>query len=67
MYGLLTTSPFSIPTDPGPLAMDYLPRIAIVNTQGDPVLNGQGMSTYQAQPDIGRAEQATIRVRVKRA
>ena len=50
MYGLLTTSPFRIPTDPGP------PRIAIVDAQGDPVLDGQGMPTYQAQPAIGRAD-----------
>ena len=61
MYGLLTTSPFRIPTDPGP------PRIAIVDAQGDPVLDGQGMPTYQAQPAIGRAEQATIDACFKRA
>ncbi len=67
MYGLLTTSPFRIPTDPGPLAIYYLPCVAIVDTQGDPVLDGQGMPTYQAQPAIGRAEQATINARFKRA
>jgi hypothetical protein len=65
MYGLLTTSPFRIPTDPGPLAVYYPPRIAIVDAQGDPVLDGQGMPTYQAQPAIGRAEQATIDTRFK--
>ena len=67
MYGLLTTSPFRIPTDPGPLAIYYLPCVAIVDTQGDPVLDGQGMPTYQAQPAIGRAEQATIDARFKHA
>jgi len=67
MYGLLTTSPFRIPTDPGLLAIYYSPRVAIVDTQGDPILDGQGMPTYQAQPAIGRAEQATIDARFKRA
>jgi hypothetical protein len=67
MYGLLTTSPFRIPMDLGPLAIYYPPPVAIVNAQGDPVLNGQGMPTYQAQPTIGRAEQATIDARFKRA
>ena len=68
MYSLLTTSPFRIPTDPGPLAMYYLlPRVAIVDAQGDPVLDGLGMPTYQAQPAIGRAEQATINAHFKHA
>jgi hypothetical protein len=60
VYSLLTTSLFCIPTDPGPLAVYYPPRVAIVNAQGNPVLNGKGMPTYQAQPAIGWAEQATI-------
>jgi hypothetical protein len=67
MYGFLTTAPFRIPTDLGPLAIYYPPRVAIVNAQGDPVLDGQGMPTYQAQPAIGRAEQATFNARFKRA
>ena len=67
MYGLLTTSPFRIPMDPGPLAIYYPPRVAIVDTQGDPVLDGQGMPTYQTQPAIGWAEQATIDACFKRA
>ena len=65
MYGLLTTSLFRIPTDPGPLAIYYPAWIPIVDAQGEPVLNGQGMPTYQAQPAIGRAEQATIDTRFK--
>ena len=67
MFGLLTTSPFRIPIDPGPLAIYYPARIPIVNAQGDPVLNGLGLPTYQAQPTIDRAEQATIDARFKRA
>jgi hypothetical protein len=67
VYSLLTTSLFCIPTDPGPLAVYYPPRVAIVNAQGNPVLNGKGMPTYQAQPAIGWAEQATIDAHFKRA
>jgi hypothetical protein len=67
MYGLLTTSLFCIPTDPGPIAIYYPARIPIVDAQGDPVLDGLGMPTYQAQPAISRAEQATINGRFKRA
>ena len=67
MYGLLTTSPFRIPTDPGPLVISYPTWIPIVDAQGDLVLNGLGLLTYEAQPAIGRAEQATINARFKRA
>ena len=66
MYSLLTTSPFRIPTDPGTLAIYYPSRVAIVDAQGDPVLDGQGMPSYQSQPAIGRAEQATISACVER-
>ena len=45
MYGLLTTTPFRIPTDPGPVAIYYPPPIEIVDTQGDPVLNAAGLPT----------------------
>ena len=67
MYGLLTTTPFRLPTDPGPLAVYYPPKIPIVDAQGDPVLDQTGVPTYQAQPAIGRAEQATIDATFKRA
>jgi hypothetical protein len=67
MYGLLRTSPFCIPTDPGPLAIYYPARIPIVDTQRDPVLDGLGLPTYQAQPTTNRVEQATINVRFKHA
>jgi len=60
MYGLLTTIPFRLPLDPGPLAIYYLSKIPIVNAQGDPVLDATGKPTYQSQPAIGRAEQSTI-------
>ena len=67
MYGLITTSPFRIPTDPGPLAIYYPARIPIVDAQGDPFLNGLGLLTYQAQPTINRVEQVTINTRFKPA
>jgi len=60
MYGLLTTTPFWLPTDLGPLAIYYPPKIPIVDAQGDPVLDATGKPTYQSQPAIGRAEQSTI-------
>ncbi len=60
MYALLTTSPFRLPTDPGPLAIYYPPPTQIVNNQGAPVLDAAGQPTYVVQPTIGHAEQATI-------
>ena len=46
--------------DLGLLAIFYPAQISIANAQGDPVLNGLGMPTYQAQPIIDPAEQETI-------
>ena len=66
MYGLLTTIPFRLPLDPGPIAIYYPPKIPIVYVQGDPVLNSTGNPTYQSQPAIGRAEQSTIDASFKR-
>ena len=67
MYGLLTTSPFRIPTDTGPLTIYYSTRIPIVDALGAPVLDGLGMPTFQAQPTINQVEQATIDVCFKHA
>jgi hypothetical protein len=50
MYNLLTTSPFRLPLDPGPMAIYYPPPVEIVDTQGDPVLNVAGNPTYQDPP-----------------
>ncbi len=66
MYGLLTTTPFRLPTDPGPLAIYYPPKIPIVDIDGDPILDALGNPTYIAQPAIGRAEQAIIDASFKR-
>jgi hypothetical protein len=67
MYGLLTTSPFWLPTDPGLLAIYYPPPVPIVDPAGNPVLDAEGMPMYRNQPTIAPAEQATIDVRFKRA
>jgi hypothetical protein len=67
MYGLLTTSLFRILVDPGLLAIYYLARSHIADAQGNPFLNWLGLPTYQAQPAINQAEQATIDARFERA
>ena len=67
MYGLLTTTPFRLPSDPGPEAIYYGLKFPIVDAQGDPVLDGLGMPTYQAQSTIDHAKQATINPRFRRA
>ena len=67
MYSLLTTTLFWLPTDLGPWAIYYPPRVPIIDAQGDPVLNAAGLPTFQAQPTIDCAEQATINACFKRA
>jgi hypothetical protein len=67
MYGLLTTSPFWLLTDPGPLSIYYPPPVPIVDPAGNLVVNTEGMPMYRNQPTIAHAEQATIDGRFKRA
>ena len=67
MYGLLTTTPFRLPSDPGPMAIYYPPPVEIVDAQGDPVLDVTGNPTYHDPPDIPRAVQASIDAQFKRA
>jgi hypothetical protein len=67
MYGLLMTTPFQLPNDPGPLAVYYPPPVQIVDTQGNPVLDAAGMPMYLTQPTIARAEQTTINEQFKQA
>jgi hypothetical protein len=67
MYGLLATTPFQIPIDPGSVAIYYPPPVAIIDAQGAPVLDVAGLRTYYAQPTIERAAQATIDAQFKRA
>ena len=65
MYGLLTTTPFRIPSNPGSVAIYYPPPVAIVDAQGAPVLDAAGLQTYHAQHTIERAAQATIDAQFK--
>jgi hypothetical protein len=65
MYNLLTMLPFQLPIDPGPLSIYYPPPVAIVDAQGDLVLDAVGLPTYCIQPTIARAEQATIDMQFK--
>jgi hypothetical protein len=67
MYALLTSSPFWLLTDPGPLAIYDPPPMPVVNSQGAHVLNAAGQPRFVAQPTIGRAERATIDARFSRA
>jgi hypothetical protein len=67
MYGHLMTSPFWLPTDPGPLAIYHPPPVPIVDPAGNPVLDAEGMPTYRNQPTIVHAEQATIDAHFKQA
>ena len=66
-YALLTMSPFRLPTDYGPLAIFYPSPTQIVDNQGALVLDATDQTTYVFQPTIGRAEQAMINPRFKRA
>ena len=67
MYGLLTMTPFRLPSDPGPMAIYYPPPVEIVDAQGDPVLDVAGNPTYHDPPDIPRAVQANIDAQFKHA
>jgi hypothetical protein len=60
MYTLLTTTPFRVPNNLGPLAIYYPPPIKILDINGAPVLNAAGQPTFVESTPIGRAKQATI-------
>ncbi len=63
MYSLLTVTPFGLPTDPGPQAIYYGPRVPIIDAQGNAVLDADGNPTYVPQPPLDQARQATIDAR----
>jgi hypothetical protein len=60
MYALLTTTPFRVPIDPGSVVIYYPPPVAILDVDGNPILDANGNPTFVPQPPIGRPEQATI-------
>ena len=64
MYGLLATTPFRLPLDPGPLAIYYPAKIPIVDAQGDPVQSWmqRGIQhTNHSQPSGGLNSQPSTR------
>jgi hypothetical protein len=42
MYALLTTTPFRVPNDPGTVTIYYPPPVAILDVDGNPVLDANG-------------------------
>ena len=57
---MLSTSPFHLPSDPGPQAIDYGARVPILNVNGDPELDATGNPTYVPVPALNPTTQATI-------
>jgi len=60
MYQMLSTSPFRLPTDPGPQAVYYGARAPILDSSGNPELDASGNPKYVPVPALDRATQATI-------
>jgi hypothetical protein len=60
MYQMLSTSPFRLPSDPGPQAIYYGARTPILDVNEDPELDAIGNPTYVPVPALDRATQATI-------
>jgi len=60
MYQMLSTSPFRLPTDPGPQAIYYGARTPILDANGVPELDANGNPRYVAVPALDRATQASI-------
>jgi hypothetical protein len=65
MYSLLTTSPFRLSLDPGPMAVYYSPPVEIVDAQGDLVLDLAGNHMYHDPPDTPQAAQSSIDAQFK--
>ena len=60
MYQLLSTSPFRLPDDPGPLAIYYGARVPILDAAGVPINNATRNPMYVPISALDRATQATI-------
>jgi hypothetical protein len=60
MYQLLSTSPFCLPNDAGPLVIYYGARVPILDAAGDPVNNAIGNLTYVPIAALDRATQVMI-------
>ena len=57
---MLSTSPFRLPTDPGPQAVYYGARVPILDSSGNPVNDATGNPTYVPVPALDCATQASI-------
>ena len=57
---MLSTSPFRLPTDPGPQAVYYGARVPILDSSGNPELDASGNPKYVPIPALDRATQASI-------
>ncbi len=60
MYQMLSTSPFCLPTNPGPQAVYYGARTPILDASGDPELDANGNPRYVAVSALDHATQASI-------
>ena len=60
MYQMLSTSPFRLPSNPGPQAIYYGARVPILNVNVDPELDATGNPTYVPIPALDRTTQVTI-------
>ncbi len=57
---MLSTSPFRLPTDPGPQAVYYGARVPILDSSGNPVNDATGNPTYLPVPALDSTMQASI-------
>ncbi len=60
MYQMLSTSPFRLPTDPGPQAVYYGARTPILDASGDPELDANGNPRYVAVPALPRKRRSML-------
>ena len=60
MYQMLSTSPFRLPTDPGPQVVYYGARTPILDANGVPELDANGNPRYVAVPALDCTTQALI-------
>ena len=60
MYHMLSTSPFHLPTNPGPQVVYYGARVPILDTSGNSVNDADGNPMHVPIPALNCATQAMI-------